>query len=149
MIQQYEIELAKQTLEIAQRKGASKCRVALSKSVSDIISTLDGQIDKVSHCLDRGLSLTLFVDGRFGTFSTNQLSEDSLEDFVEKAVAMTRILAEDPLRDLPDAARCCKANAHRRTARFSERSALRSIRSARAWCQTKAPAPLIINTAYR
>ena len=109
MISQHEIELARRALEIAKRKGVAKCRVALSKSVSDIISTLDGQIDKVSHCLDRGLSLTLFVDGRFGTFSTNQLSEDSLEDFIDKAVAMTRILAEDPLRDLPDAARCCKS----------------------------------------
>ena len=109
MISRHEIELAKRALEIAKGKGAAKCRVSLNKSVSDIISTLDGQIDKVSHCLDRGLSLTLFVDGRFGTFSTNQLSEDSLEDFIDKAVAMTRILAEDPLRDLPDAARCCKS----------------------------------------
>ncbi len=108
MIENYELELARLAMDLAAKEGAQKSRVCLSKSVSDIISTLDGQIDKVSHCLDRGLSLTLFVDGRFGTFSTNQLDEASLRDFVSKAVAMTRILAVDEMRDLPDPARCCK-----------------------------------------
>ncbi|MBO4606213.1 MAG: TldD/PmbA family protein [Bacteroidales bacterium] len=107
MIENYELELARLAMDIAAQEGAQKCRVCLSKSVSDIFSTLDGEIDKVSHCMDRGLSLTLFVDGRFGTFSTNQLDEASLRDFVRKAVNMTRILATDQLRDLPDPARCC------------------------------------------
>lgn len=109
MIENYELELARLAMKLASEEGALKSRVCLSKSVSDIISTLDGEIDKVSHCLDRGLSLTLFVDGRFGTFSTNQLDEASLRAFVRSAVAMTRILAEDTLRDLPDPARCCKS----------------------------------------
>lgn len=108
MIENYELELARLAMDLVAREGAQKSRVCLSKSISDIISTLDGQIDKVSHCLDRGLSLTLFVDGRFGTFSTNQLDEASLRDFVSKAVEMTRILAIDEPRDLPDPARCCK-----------------------------------------
>ena len=107
MIEKHELELARLTMELAAKEGALKSRVCLSKSVSDIIGTLNGEIDKVSHCLDRGLSLTLFVDGRFGTFSTNQLDEASLRDFVHKAAEMTRILAVDELRDLPDPARCC------------------------------------------
>ena len=109
MIENYELELAHLAMNLAANEGALKCRVCLTKSISDIIGTLNGEIDKVSHCLDRGLSLTLLVDGRFGTFSTNQLDEESLRDFVRKAVAMTRILAEDTLRDLPDPARCCAA----------------------------------------
>ena len=108
MIENHELELARLAMQLAAKEGALKCRVCLSKSVSDIIGTLNGEIDKVSHCLDRSLTLTLFVDGRFGTFSTNQLDEDSLQDFVHKAVAMTRILAEDQLRDLPEPERCCK-----------------------------------------
>ena len=108
MIEQYELELARLAMDLAAKEGAQKSRVCLSKSVSDIISTLDGEIDKVSHCLDRGLTLTLFVDGRFGTFSTNQLDEASLRGFVRNAVAMTRILAIDELRNLPDPSRCCK-----------------------------------------
>ena len=108
MIEKHELELARLAMQMAAKEGALKCRVCLSKSVSDIIGTLNGEIDKVSHCLDRGLTLTLFVDGRFGTFSTNQLDESSLRDFVHKAAEMTRILAVDELRDLPDPARCCK-----------------------------------------
>ena len=108
MIEKHELELARLAMQMAAKEGALKCRVCLSKSVSDIIGTLNGEIDKVTHCMDRGLTLTLFVDGRFGTFSTNQLEEKSLEDFVKKAVGMTRILAKDTLRDLPEPERCCK-----------------------------------------
>ncbi len=87
---------------MAKAAGADKARVTLNKSLMDLFATLNGGIDKVSHCLDRSLTLNLFVDGRYATFSTNRLTSDSLRAFVEKAVDTTRMLAEDRLRDLPD-----------------------------------------------
>lgn len=107
MIENYELELAREVMGFAAAEGARGSRVTLTKSVSDIIGTLNGATDKVSHCLDRSLSLSLFAGGRFGTFSTNQLDPESLKKFVSGAVAMTRVLAEDPLRVLPDPSRCC------------------------------------------
>lgn len=100
-----EIKLAEQTLAMALEKGAQKARVVLNKSLMDLIGTLNGEIDKVSHCLDRSLSISLFVDGRFGSFSTNKLEMASLEPFIEKAIATTRMLAEDQWRTLPDPSR--------------------------------------------
>ena len=100
-----EMALAARCLDIARAKGAQKARVTLNKSCMDLIGTLNGEVDKVSHCLDRSISIALFVDGKFGSFSINRLEESALEDFVERAVATARLLAEDPCRDLPDPAR--------------------------------------------
>jgi len=100
--------LAARCLEIARAKGAQKARVTLNKSCMDLIGTLNGEIDKVSHCLDRSIILVLFVDGKYGSFSINRLEESALEDFIERAVATARLLAEDPCRDLPDPARTAR-----------------------------------------
>ena len=100
--------LAARCLEIARAKGAQKARVTLNKSCMDLIGTLNGEVDKVSHCLDRSISIALFVDGRYGSFSINRLEESALEDFIDKAIATARLLAEDRLRDLPDPARTAK-----------------------------------------
>ena len=103
-----EMAVARQALSLALEKGAQQCRITLSKSLMDLYGTLDGALDKVSHCLDRAMSVALFVDGRFGSFSTNRLDPDALDSFIGKAVATVRMLAEDPHRSLPDPARVCR-----------------------------------------
>lgn len=103
-----EIELARKTIQIALGKGASKVRVTASKSVMDLVGTLNGEIDKVTHCLDRSLSICLFADGRYGSFSTNRFDEAGLEAFLDRALETTRMLAPDPFRDLPDPSRTAK-----------------------------------------
>ncbi len=98
---QQETALAARCLDIARAKGAQKARVTLNKSCMDLIGTLNGEVDKVSHCLDRSISIALFVDGKYGSFSINRLEESALEDFIDKAVATVRLLAEDPCQDRP------------------------------------------------
>ena len=95
-------------LQCALDHGAAKARATLNKSSENLVATLDGGIDKVTRCEDRSLSLALFVDGRYGSFSTNKLDREALEAFITKAVGIVRMLAPDPCRDLPDPARCCK-----------------------------------------
>ena len=103
-----EIALAARCLETALAKGAQKARVTLNKSCMDLIGTLNGEVDKVTHCLDRSISLALFVDGRYGSFSINKLENNALDDFVDKALGTARLLAEDPCRDLPAPERTAK-----------------------------------------
>ena len=103
-----EIQLAEKSLETALRLGANKARVTLNKSLMELYGTLNGELDKVNHCLDRSMSVCLFVDGRFGSFSTNRLDEDELETFLAKSISTVRMLAEDPCRDLPDPSRTAK-----------------------------------------
>ena len=108
MITAEETRTARLALDLALSKGAQKARVTLAKSQEDLIATLNGETDRITRCLDRSLSIGLFVDGRYGSFSTNKLDDDALESFITEAVSMARILAEDNCRDLPAPERCCK-----------------------------------------
>ena len=107
MITDLELDFVREALRMAQEAGAQHARATLSKSEEDLVATLDGEVDRVTHCADRSLSLALFVDGRFGSYSTNKLDPAALEGFIARAVAATRMVAEDPCRSLPDPARCC------------------------------------------
>ena len=108
MLDAQEIALAGKCLEMALKMGADKVRITLNKSLMELFGTLNGELDKVSHCLDRSMSVSLFADGRFGSFSTNRLAEDELERFLARSLATVRMLAEDSFRDLPDPGRTAK-----------------------------------------
>lgn len=108
MISEEEKRISAAALQTALECGAIKARVTLNKSVENIVATLDGEIDRVTRCEDRSLELALFVDGRFGSFSTNRLGDDAIRDFITKAVRLTRLMAEDAHRDLPAPDRICR-----------------------------------------
>lgn len=105
MIESHEIQIARYCVDFAVKHGAAAARVNLSKSGIDSCSMLNGELDKVTHSADRSIYLYLFVDGRYGTFSTNMLDKNELEGFMLKAIDMVRMLGEDPGRKLPDPAR--------------------------------------------
>ena len=108
MITEHEMNLARHCISFAVAEGASGVRVSLSKCVMDGCTMLNGSLDKVTHSADRSIYLYLFVDGRYGTFSTNRLDKEELEDFISKAIAMVRMLGEDACRQLPDPSRTAK-----------------------------------------
>ena len=68
----------------------------------DSCTLLNGELDKVTHSADRSIYIYLFVDGRYGTFSTNRLELDELENFINNAITMVRMLGQDEYRRLPD-----------------------------------------------
>ena len=105
MIDKHEIEIARHCISYACANGADSARATLNKSSIDGCNMLNGQLDKVTHAADRSSYLYLYVDGKFGTFSTNMLQKDKLEDFIIKAIDMVRMLGEDPCRKLPEPSR--------------------------------------------
>lgn len=108
MITGEERRLAKHCIEYAVANGADGIRVSLNKSVMDSCSMLNGDLDKVSHSADRSVFIYLYVDGRYGTFSTNRLEEKELEEFIGQAIVMVRMLGEDRDRRLPSPERMAK-----------------------------------------
>ncbi len=101
MLSPEEIALARQGMEYALNAGAQKVRITLSKSLMELTGLRNGAVEKVTHALDRSFQAALFVDGRFGTFSSNRLEKQALEAFLAEAVRTTRMMAPDPSRDLP------------------------------------------------
>ena len=108
MITSHEISLAQHCIRHAVSSGASAARVSLNKTDTDSYTILNGELDKVSHSADRSIYIYLFVEGRYGTFSTNRLEQNEVEDFIIKAIEMVRMLGEDNCRRLPDPERTAK-----------------------------------------
>ena len=105
---QTEIDLAQYSLAFARQAGAQKVRITLSKSLMNLIGLLNGEVDKTAHALDRSLQLQLFVEGRYGAFSTNKLEKEGLEEFIREAIDTVKMLQEDSYRDLPAPERVAK-----------------------------------------
>jgi PmbA protein len=108
MITSEERNIARHCIEYAMRLGAEGIRLSLNKNEMDSCSMLNGELDKVSHSADRSIYIYLYVDGKYGTFSTNRLEEKEIENFISKAIVMVKMLGEDRCRRLPDPERTAK-----------------------------------------
>ena len=101
LLTQEEIALARHCLAYAQEQGAQKVRITLTKSLMNLVGLLNGDVDKTAHALDRSLQLQLFVEGRYGAFSSNRLEKEGLEAFIREAIDTVKMLEADAWRDLP------------------------------------------------
>ena len=101
VLTQEEMALARHCLQFALEQGASQVRITLTKSLLNLVGLLNGEVDKTSHALDRSLQLQLFVEGRFGAFSSNRLEKEGLEAFIREAIDTVKMLEPDAYRSLP------------------------------------------------
>lgn len=96
------LERCEQAIAIAQTAGANEASAAASRSRSVDFEYRDGKLEKVQESTSRGLSVELYVDGRYSSHRTTDLRADRLQGFIDEAVALTRALEPDPHRMLPD-----------------------------------------------
>jgi PmbA protein len=95
-------DVARQAVDLARQKGASEAAATASRTRDVEMQWRDGRLDKVSEATTRGLSLQLYVEGRYSAVSTSDLRPEALERFIADSVAMTRVLARDEHRRLPE-----------------------------------------------
>jgi PmbA protein len=98
------LQVAKQAISTAKAKGAQEAAAAANVTREIDVTWRDGKLEKISEATRRGLQLQLYVDGRYSTVSTSDLRPEGVDQFIENAVALTRTLARDPFRSLPDPA---------------------------------------------
>jgi PmbA protein len=94
--------LANLIVEHANKGGAEQVSVVISENRSTSIEIRDQKIDSLKESNQNSLRISLFVDKKYSSHSTNRLKEDELKKFVDEAINATRFLAEDELRALPD-----------------------------------------------
>jgi PmbA protein len=98
------LETAELCTKTALAKGAQEA-AARAYRVRDIeVKWRDGKLEKIQEATTRGVGLQLYVDGRYASVSSSDLRPDALETFIADSVVMTRALAKDPFRSLPDPA---------------------------------------------
>jgi PmbA protein len=96
------LDLAKRAAELAKQKGASDAAAGTYRSREVELGFRDGKVEKVSEATTQGLSMALYVDGRFSSVKTSDLRPEAIERFLAESIAMARTLTRDPFRALPD-----------------------------------------------
>jgi len=94
--------LAESGIQMAKSAGAAACRIGIDTERTVEISYRERKPENIKEASTKALSLEIFVDGRYSSMNTSDLRKDALKDFIGRAVAQTKLLAEDPFRSLPD-----------------------------------------------
>lgn len=100
--------IAQKSMDLALKNGCSSARVSIIVANNNSFEYRNTQLDKLHRSSENKLYIELFVDGRYGSFSTNRFNESELEVFIKEGIASTRFLAEDTFRQLPDSSRYYK-----------------------------------------
>ena len=91
-------------LEEARRAGAVQAEAGVSTDVGLSVTVRLGEVESLEYQRDRGMGVTVYVDGHKGSASTADLSKDAVRETVLKAVSIARFTAADPCAGLADAA---------------------------------------------
>jgi PmbA protein len=97
------LETAAAAVDAAKKAGAQAAFASASRNRSVDFELRNGKLEKVEDSTSRGLSLKLYVDGRYSAHSTTDLRPDQVRAFVANGVAITRALQPDPHRKLAPA----------------------------------------------
>ena len=93
---------AESAVELAKAVGADDAVARVTQRRGLEFKWRDGALEDVKEDATRGLTLSLYVDGRYSSHGTSDFDPKRLRAFLEEAVALTRHLQPDPNRMLPD-----------------------------------------------
>ena len=96
-------QLAQWAMDYALKNGCQATRISMYNGSNSSFEIRDMKIDRLQQASENSLSIQLFVNGRFGSYSTNRLDKKELKMFIKNGIDSTRYLAEDQARTLPDA----------------------------------------------
>lgn len=98
------LEIARNTVSLAKQKGAAEVGAVAKVKREVDVTWRDGKLEKITEATSRALEVRLFVDGRFSVCQTSDLRPEGIASFLDNAIGLTRTLAKDPHRTLPDPA---------------------------------------------
>lgn len=110
MISQENKKTAQWAMDFALKNGCQACRVSINTGTESSFEYRDIQLEGLKQASQNGFSVELFVDGRYGSYTTNRINQKELETFIVNGIGATRYLAEDTFRQLPDAVRYYKGD---------------------------------------
>ncbi|MDR1593802.1 MAG: TldD/PmbA family protein [Prevotellaceae bacterium] len=108
MISSEQKYLAKEAMQFALDNGANNARVTIYSGSSSLFEYRDKNLDKLQQASENRMEIELFVDERYGSYSTNRMEKASLFKFIVAAIESTRYLDKDPMRTLPVSSRYYK-----------------------------------------
>jgi PmbA protein len=95
-------ETARGAADAARKAGAQQAAVSAARVRTVEVEWRDGRLERMKEATRRGLSVEIYVDGRYSMVATSDLRPEAVRSFVETAVSVARKLERDPFRALPD-----------------------------------------------
>ncbi|MEW5925726.1 MAG: DNA gyrase modulator, partial [Candidatus Zixiibacteriota bacterium] len=95
------LELAHWVVGQAGKAGADNSSINIYYSRDIEVSYRDHELEELKESTQNSLSLEVYAAGKYSSNTTNDLRKSELERFINDAVAMTKLLGEDPARGLP------------------------------------------------
>jgi PmbA protein len=95
------VALAKKLMARAKKRGAQQAEAFIEIGREASCRVRDGEIEDLTQATSKGVGVRVFVKNRLGFAWTSDFTEASLNDFVDKAVALASASAPNPLNGLP------------------------------------------------
>ena len=102
MNQKERLELAKWAMNYALKHGADQVSVRLFNQREVSIEYRDKRMEELKESTQNSLNADIYADQKYSSHSTNDLRKDSLEKFLDEAIAATKYLTRDEYRSLAD-----------------------------------------------
>lgn len=94
-------ELTHQAMDFALRNGCKDCRIGFYKSNNSSYDMRDLKMEQLSQAFESRMQIELFVDGRYGSFSTNRMDKNEIETLIKNGITAVKFLEQDHCRQLP------------------------------------------------
>ena len=104
-----QLDLLSALLDRARQAGADTAEAAVSGSTSLSVARRLGRTEHLERSEKRGLELTVFVGKRSATVSSNEIAASGFKALAERAVAMAKVVPEDPFGGLAEEAEASDA----------------------------------------
>lgn len=101
-------DLAQWALDFATKNGCQQAKVKLYNGTNSSFEVRNMQMERLQQASENLLVVDFYVDGKYGSFSTNRLDKQELYQYIPMNIEATRFLAEDSARVLPDESRYYK-----------------------------------------
>lgn len=101
MITTQQQDTAQWAMDLALKNGCQQARVSIITASNNSFEYRNKQLDKLHQSTENKLYIEVFVDGRYGSFSTNRLVKEEVEKLILEGITSTRYLAQDSFRQLP------------------------------------------------
>lgn len=92
--------VAQEAMDFAMKNGCDACRINISGGESTDLEVRDDTLDSLQLSTGLSMNISLYVNGRFSSISTNRLKKDEVQPFILNGIEATRMLEPDPFRVL-------------------------------------------------
>mgnify|MGYP001616696661 CR=1 FL=1 len=95
--------LAKKIVQRARRRGADEAEIFIQVGRQADVRVRDGDIEDLTQATSKGAGLRVFVKKRLGFAWTSDFSDQSVDLFVDRAIALAEASAPNRQNGLPEA----------------------------------------------